>query len=353
MVERYSTGNSDLDDVLGGGLIKGTKTIIYGPTGVGKSILGVSIAHAGIKEDKYPGLIINNNSSIDSQRQIDYAKNFFDWDLKSLPNNSNNPKSKKNALDESFLLDFPVEKVMNTWRDHNKRNSAYGPRYFENPFIIFHLPKTKRIILDDLLQGDTSSIDNFFRKYNSSNQTKVTDGNEKLFEIFTTDNQMKLYAEKKLKNVKFGFSTPYFSENDKEFKEYEKMGLRKMDESFGIRGYSWQHRCYFQTWKRELMRPTGSINPDIRLENNIPKNHSFVMNMTTNEKNIFNIVNGPVINRDLDAGVNTIIALGYLPSSEKNMEQKPVLSVLKHRGSFYDKKLFSYAITDKGFKIKR
>jgi KaiC/GvpD/RAD55 family RecA-like ATPase len=84
MVERYSTGNDNLDEILGGGLIKGTKTLIYGPAGIGKSILGVSIAHKGIEEDKYPGLIINNNSSIDSQRQIDYAKNFFGWNLKPL-----------------------------------------------------------------------------------------------------------------------------------------------------------------------------------------------------------------------------------------------------------------------------
>ncbi len=352
MVERYSTGNKELDKILGGGLIRGTKTIIYGPAGIGKSILGVSVAHAGIKEDHYPGLMISDGFSIDDQRQVDYAKKFFDWDLKSFQDNSKHSKSKKNSIDESFLFNFPVKEAMNVWRHHDYWNSPYGPRYFKNSFIVFHLPKTKRVVLDDLLQGSVSSLKEFFNEYNSSNQTKVFD-NEEVFKILTNDKQMKLYAEKKLKNVKFGFSTEYFSENDKEFKEYEKIGLRKMNETFGNGGYPSQHICSFQTWKRELMKPVGPIAPNVRLENNIPKDHSFVINMTTDEKNIFNIVNGSVINRELEAGVNTIIALGYLPSSEENMVQKQALAVLKHRGSFYNKKIFNYEITDSGFEIKK
>jgi hypothetical protein len=346
MVERFSTGNDKLDKVLGGGLLRGTKTIIYGPAGVGKSILGVSIAYKGIKEDKYPGLIINNGSSIDDQMQIDYAKSFFNWDLKSLLNRSN-------SLDKSFLINYPVSEIMNTWRDRDQFNTPTGPSYFEDPFIIFHLPKTKRVILDDLLQNNTESLSKFFGRYNSSNQTKLptdwySSDNKKLFEILTNEEQLRLYSQNKLKNVKLGFQSSYISERDNKFKELEKIGLRKMDKHKS--GY--QDICYFQTWQRKLMKPTGPIEPNIRLENNIPKDHSFVINMSLDKKNIFEIVNGPVINRELDAGVNTIIALGYMPSSKENMYQKPALAILKHRGSFYDKKIFTYEITDKGFNIE-
>jgi hypothetical protein len=65
------------------------------------------------------------------------------------------------------------------------------------------------------------------------------------------------------------------------------------------------------------------------------------------------LVNGKSINSDLDAGVNTIIALGYFPASEKNLYQKPALAVLKHRGSSYDKKIFPYEITKEGFIIEK
>jgi KaiC/GvpD/RAD55 family RecA-like ATPase len=152
MVERYSTGNENLDEILGGGLIKGTKTIIYGPPGIGKTILGVSIAYEGIKEDKYSGLIVNNNSSLDDQMHTFYAKNFFDWDLK-LWDTSGLDIFKKTCVNSSVSWGL-------RWMDEEDNNN--------HEFFAFHLPRTKRVILDDLLSNQVKNVNEFFKTYDKA-----------------------------------------------------------------------------------------------------------------------------------------------------------------------------------------
>ena len=44
---RVSTGLSRLDEMLGGGLLPGTLTVVYGATGIGKTHLGLTFAHHG------------------------------------------------------------------------------------------------------------------------------------------------------------------------------------------------------------------------------------------------------------------------------------------------------------------
>jgi len=51
-IERYSTGDSELDIVLGGGIVKGSLTLIGGSPGVGKSTLLLKIAGNLAKEGK-------------------------------------------------------------------------------------------------------------------------------------------------------------------------------------------------------------------------------------------------------------------------------------------------------------
>jgi len=48
-LERVATGIEGLDDVVGGGLWRGTTTMLAGPTGAGKTILGLQFAMGGIK----------------------------------------------------------------------------------------------------------------------------------------------------------------------------------------------------------------------------------------------------------------------------------------------------------------
>ena len=82
MSERVSTGLARLDQMLGGGLLPGTLTVVYGATGIGKTHLGVGFAHHGRAADGAPGILFDMNVRGDSQQHHAYAARLYDWPLK-------------------------------------------------------------------------------------------------------------------------------------------------------------------------------------------------------------------------------------------------------------------------------
>ncbi len=80
--DRQSTGIPFLDDALGGGLIPGTLTVVMGATGIGKTQLGVSYAHAGAAEEGESGIIFDLTTRGDSQNQVEYAERMFNWTVR-------------------------------------------------------------------------------------------------------------------------------------------------------------------------------------------------------------------------------------------------------------------------------
>src|SRR5437667_111794 len=81
---RQSTGVSGLDDLLAGGLIPGTLTVIVGATGIGKTQLGLQFAHAGGEQEGRRGVIFDCSSRGDSQSHAEYARRMFDWQLAAM-----------------------------------------------------------------------------------------------------------------------------------------------------------------------------------------------------------------------------------------------------------------------------
>ena len=81
MSHRVSTGLPWLDEMLGGGLLPGTLTVALGATGVGKTQLGLSFAHAGRSQEGTPGIICDLTARGDAQNHADYAARLFDWTL--------------------------------------------------------------------------------------------------------------------------------------------------------------------------------------------------------------------------------------------------------------------------------
>src|SRR3954451_7583433 len=72
VVGRQSTRVPGLDDLLGGGLIPGTLTVVVGATGIGKTQLGLQFAHAGQEQEKRRGVIFDCSSRGDSQSHAQY-----------------------------------------------------------------------------------------------------------------------------------------------------------------------------------------------------------------------------------------------------------------------------------------
>jgi KaiC/GvpD/RAD55 family RecA-like ATPase len=81
-VHRSSTGIPDLDELLGGGLLPGTLTVVMGATGIGKTQLGLQFAHAGRQQEGQSGILFDMTSRGDAQNHTDYARRMFDWNLK-------------------------------------------------------------------------------------------------------------------------------------------------------------------------------------------------------------------------------------------------------------------------------
>ena len=78
---RLSTGISDLDQLLGGGLLPGTLTVVLGATGIGKTQLGLQFAHAGRECEGQAGVIFDMATRGDSQSHQEYAQRMFGWSL--------------------------------------------------------------------------------------------------------------------------------------------------------------------------------------------------------------------------------------------------------------------------------
>ena len=78
---RISTGWTELDQRLGGGLLPGTMTVLLGATGIGKTQFGVAFAHAGIAVDSRSGVILDLSARGDSQNHAAYARRMRDWTI--------------------------------------------------------------------------------------------------------------------------------------------------------------------------------------------------------------------------------------------------------------------------------
>jgi KaiC/GvpD/RAD55 family RecA-like ATPase len=80
--DRLSTGIPALDDLLGGGLLPGTMTVVLGATGIGKTQLGLQFAHQGTRQEGESGIIFDMTSRGDAQNHSAYAQRLFGWDMR-------------------------------------------------------------------------------------------------------------------------------------------------------------------------------------------------------------------------------------------------------------------------------
>jgi len=86
---RQSFGIPALDDLVGGGLIPGTLTVIAGATGVGKTQLGLTWANQGLAADGHRGVVCDLTSRGDAQNHAEYAKSLFDWTIEEASSETN------------------------------------------------------------------------------------------------------------------------------------------------------------------------------------------------------------------------------------------------------------------------
>ena len=83
--DRHETGIPQLDQLLGGGLLPGTLTVVMGATGIGKTQLGLQFAEQGRHQEQQRGIVFDLTSRGDSQNHADYAERLFGHTLSEKP----------------------------------------------------------------------------------------------------------------------------------------------------------------------------------------------------------------------------------------------------------------------------
>src|SRR5512145_3132951 len=80
-IDRVKTGISGLDEMLGGGFLRGTANLVEGAPGTGKTTLAMQFIHNGIVQANEPGLIITFE---EFPQQYYYDAAAFGWDFLEL-----------------------------------------------------------------------------------------------------------------------------------------------------------------------------------------------------------------------------------------------------------------------------
>ena len=162
MTTRVSTGWTKLDAMLGGGLLPGTLTVVYGATGIGKTHLGLTFAEHGRIADGARGVVLDMNGRGDSQQHDEYAKRLFDWDLRPwrhtvMPMTDPYPSPEdmtafySNALPwVGRVRDFQVPTTDGGLEFDWNWKAAYNQAlYTVRPFLYFHFAAgTRRVVVD-------------------------------------------------------------------------------------------------------------------------------------------------------------------------------------------------------------
>jgi KaiC/GvpD/RAD55 family RecA-like ATPase len=73
-MSRFSTGVPGLDELLGGGLVPGTLTVVCGATGIGKTQLGLQFCNAGLPHEGRRGIVFDMSARGDAQSHREYAR---------------------------------------------------------------------------------------------------------------------------------------------------------------------------------------------------------------------------------------------------------------------------------------
>ena len=342
MTTRLTTGIPKLDEILGGGFLPGT-VIIYGVTGVGKTILGITVSHTGIKVDGHPGIILDISKDLDDQRQIKYAKDFFDWSLKNwkdIPMNGTVP------LEELTRAAYNTSPLATYYRgDHPKHLPDLKDGEAHNNFFRHHLPRTNRVIIDGIgHQKITPSLRDFLEYVRTRTNAKIfrnptyfrsVINNPNYWRGIVTDEQVQEFLDTSQGEIEFGY-------------KFVPKRVGRKNPSYEIP----EGNPYF--WDHSKLKKIGS---SVFYGINVGKHKIdassdvLVLLKTTEERNVFELANRPIDSGSIDAEVNTVIVMGYLPVTEQRLRQTRALAVIKHRGSPYDNKIVEYKITDSGIVI--
>lgn len=286
--DRHRFGIAQLDDLLGGGLLPGTLTVLAGATGVGKTQLGLRWAHQGRADEGRRGVVCDLTSRGDAQNHAGYARELFDWNIQ--------PHGLEAAPDLEAIWDFerPLGDSIHPWARAGRRVTRrdLGPDDWH----------AWQMDLARILRG---SVAFFYSHFVRGTRRVVVDGIEP--------------TERFSESIQFEF-----------FEYLYHQVLRKEDE-----------------WAaRELFRERYRANEDHVLQHRYDQNALGCLYLyTTPHVLLDDLMTQPITEGDIFANANTILLMGRV-KRDGRMERG--LYVAKHRGSYCGDDVVPYRITDQG-----
>ena len=279
--------------MLGGGLLPGTLTVVYGATGIGKTHLGLGFCHHGRHAEGEPGIVFDMNARGDSQQHHAYAARLHHWDLKRwthtvLPMADPYPPAEQMAAYYCDALpwvgklrDYQVPTSDGLEFDWNWKAQYNQALYTVRPFVYFHLASGSRRI--------------------------VVDGIEPM-------------------DVPGDFIQPYIFDD-----LYRKL-IHRDSETLGMEICLpvWQHRAFIDAHRYDHAAVTT------------------LLLVTTEETQLEHLIARKVAAGDIGAVANTIVVMG---SERVGNRLGRFLCVVKHRGSAKSDDIAEYRVTERGFAL--
>jgi KaiC/GvpD/RAD55 family RecA-like ATPase len=290
VTQRVSTGIERLDGMLGGGLLPGTLTVVYGATGIGKTHLGLRFAQEGQACDGRRGILFDLNARGDSQQHHEYARRLYGWDLGRWQHTVTpmaDPYPAEADLGAFYcdalpwvgkLRDYQVDTPDGPIFDWSWKAAYSHALYTVRPFVYFHLAAgTRRIVADGIEPMD----------------------------------------------VPADYIQPFV------FEELYRTVIHRDSETLGMEICLpvWKHRAFIDAHRYAHTAVTT------------------VLLVTTEETQIEHLIARKVAAGDIGAVANTIVVMG---SERVGNRLGRFCCVIKHRGSAMSDEIAEYRVTEQG-----
>ena len=290
---RLSTGVAGLDELLGGGLLPGTLTVVVGSTGIGKTQLGLQFAQAGMRQEGRPGIIFDMSSRGDSQNHVEYTRRMFGRELSIVP-----PQDYV-ELDGFFAPQRAVGDYLHVF-DHSGRRVTRDDVSFD-AWQEWQGEITRRLNI---------SIAFLYGNFVRSVRRAVIDGVEPV--------------DRPADSIQF------------ELFEYIYHQIFRKDPE-------WVARDLFRQHYRAMAADVAAHQYD-------PGRVGCMLLYTSHETTLDGLIERPLDEGDLLSNANTVIYLGKI---REGTRFRRAAYVAKHRGSACADEIIPYTIDDGGLKLER
>ena len=280
--------------MLGGGLLPGTLTVVYGATGIGKTHLGLTFADTGREVDGARGIVLDMNGRGDSQQHDEYAARLFSWALRPWTHTVTpmaDPYPPAHQMDAFYsnalrwvgrTRDFQVPTsdggLEFDWNWKAQTNHAF---YTVRPFMYFHFAAgSRRVVVDGVEPMDSPADSIQFHLFDDVYRTVI-------------------------------------------HRDAETLGME-------ICLPVWKHREFIDSHRYDHTAITS------------------LLLVTTEETRLEDLIARKVATGDVGATANTILVMG---SERIGNRLGRMLCVVKHRGSAMSDEIVEYRIGSRGIEL--